>query len=477
MSQATCDIGLVGLGVMGRNFLLNLADHGFSVVGLDRDEAKVARLADERGSKHDVTGTVDIAEFVSALKRPRAVMLLVPAGAPVDAVLEELVPRLDAGDIVLDGGNSHFRDTQRRLERLAEGGVHFAGTGVSGGAEGARHGPCLMPGGPREAYERVEPILTRAAAHVDGEPCVAHLGAGAAGHYVKMVHNGIEYGIMQLIAEAYDLLRRVLAREAGEIAEIFARWRDGPLNSFLVELTADVLTVRDPESGRPLVDLVRDTAQQKGTGRWTSVEALDLQVPTPTIDAAVTARHLSSLAEQRQHAADTLERPELLAEDDPEQLIARIGDALFAAVIVTYAQGFALLHRASAVYEFGVDLGTVARIWRGGCIIRAAVLDDIREALASKADRPNLLLDRGFARLVNSRVDELRKVVAIAVTAGVPAPALSASLAYYDGLRSSHLPANLIQAQRDAFGSHGYERADREGTFHSDWKPQTGGEG
>jgi len=468
-----CDLGLIGLGVMGRNFLLNLADHGFAVAGHDLDGDKVASLEQERDAKHTIVGTDDLDDFVAALKTPRAVMLLVPAGDPVDAVLKDLRPRLARGDVIVDGGNSHFRDTARRLADLATDGIHYLGTGVSGGADGARYGPSMMPGGPREAWERVEPLLTKAAAHVDGDPCVAHLGRGAAGHYVKMVHNGIEYGLMQLIAETYDILRRVYTLDAGEIGDLFARWREGPLAGFLVEITADILKVRDADTGRPLVDLVLDAAHQKGTGQWTSQEALELHVPTPTIDAAVTARNLSSLREQRERAATILDAPERHRAGDVDHAAKQLAGALFAATVLTYAQGFALLHRASDVHEFGLDLATVARIWRGGCIIRAAVLEDIRDTLATGTDQPNLLLHEGFAELVNSRVDEMRETVALAVSAGVPAPAFGASLAYLDGLRSSRLPANLIQAQRDCFGSHRYERIDRDGEFHTDWRGES----
>jgi len=465
-----CEIGLVGLGVMGRNFLLNVAERGFAVAGYDLDGDKVERLKRERPETQTIRATTDLGSFVASLRRPRTVMLLVPAGDPVDAVIRDVAPRLGSGDVLVDAGNSRFRDTDRRAEQLAGDGLMLLGTGVSGGEYGARHGPSIMPGGPTQAYARVEEIFSAAAAKVDGDPCVAHLGSGSAGHYVKMVHNGIEYGLMQLIAEVYDLLRRGLGLEIAELQETFARWREGKLAGYLVEITSEVLGRRDDRTDQPLVDVIEDAARQKGTGKWTSWDAMDLQVPTPTIDAAVAARNLSALKEQRVEIAKQISRPQPRLPDARAKLVPRLEDALHAAMLLTYCQGLALIQRASQVYAYGVDPETVARIWRGGCIIRAAMLEDIRSALRTAPGVENLLLTREIAAAVTSGQGALRRVVGAAASSGVPAPALTASLAYLDGYRSSRLPANLIQAQRDYFGSHTYERIDAGGTFHTDWR-------
>jgi len=470
MGNKRCDLGLIGLGVMGRNFLLNVADHGFSLTGYDLDADKAKQLNKEKSDAHNIHPAGDLADFIAKLRRPRVIMLLVPAGAPVDSVLEQLTPRVDQGDLIIDSGNSHFKDTDRRSDKLEGQGLVFMGMGMSGGEYGARYGPSIMPGGPREAYGRVENILSQAAAQVDGEPCVAYLGKGSAGHYVKMVHNGIEYGIMQLIGETYDLMNRGLGLTAHDLHGIYRSWSSQELASYLVEITSHIFATTDEKTGKPLVEVILDAAKQKGTGKWTEWDATDLQVPTPTIDAAVTMRNLSSLKRERQQAAEQLRGPAAPYGGDQQKFVGQLKDALYSSMILTYAQGMALLRRASTHYGYGLDLATVARIWRGGCIIRAALLEDILSVFNSSPDLPNLLLNRNFAQEVILRQNQLRAVVSAAVQMGLPVPALAASLSYFDGYRSDRLPANLIQAQRDYFGSHTYERSDEEGTFHTQWR-------
>ncbi len=468
MSDRRSAIGMVGLGTMGRNFLLNLADHGHGVAGCDRDASKVDALQRESAGRGIVAST-HLAEMVAQLARPRVVMLLVPAGRIVDQVLEELVPMLSPSDVVIDGGNSHFTDTDRRAAALALKELGYLGVGVSGGAEGARHGPSLMPGGPAAAYTIVEPMLRDAAAKVDEVACVAHLGPGSAGHYVKMVHNGIEYGIMQLIAETYDLLHRGLGLDNDALAEAFGGWADGPLGGFLLDITANIFRQPDLRTGGRLVDVIDDAAGQKGTGMWTSQEALQQQVPTPTIDVAVTMRDLSGDTAVRKILGEVMGRPDTRLDEASPATIAALGDALAVAGIVSYAQGFALLDRGSAARQYGLDLATVARIWRGGCIIRSHVLEDIRAAYARRTNLPHLLADPAMAKLVVAGESSLRSVVAIAARAGIAAPAHAASLAYLDAYRSARLPSNLIQAQRDDFGAHTYRRVDDDGVHHTDW--------
>ncbi|PAP76207.1 NADP-dependent phosphogluconate dehydrogenase [Rubrivirga marina] len=484
--MSTPHLGVVGLGVMGRNLALNALDAGNDVSGTDLGEDAVRGF--EQEAARPVTATTDIGAFLDALPRPRNILVMVPAGPPVDAVLGTLAPKLDEGDLVIDGGNSHFPDTQRRHDEMAQQGLHFFGMGVSGGEEGARLGPSMMPGGPKAPYARVAPVLEGMAAKVDGEPCVAHLGAGASGHYVKMVHNGIEYGLMQLLAEAYDLLKRGAGLGNQRMGDLFSQWNDGELRSYLVEITADILhhpyTVEvDPDeapgdeappegmTGRYLLDYILDTAAQKGTGKWTSQDALDLGVPTPTIDAAVTARYLSALKDERVAASDLLGDPAGRAPGDPEDLVDALGDALLAAFLVTYAQGFALLKRASDAYEFGLDLGTVARVWRGGCIIRADLLETFREAFRADEDLPNLLVAPVVAEKLIGHRGALRRAVGLGTQAGIPTPCLSTALAYLDAYRSAWLPANLVAAQRDYFGAHTFQRTDQDGTFHVQWEP------
>jgi 6-phosphogluconate dehydrogenase len=412
----------------------------------------------------------DLQEFVGLLRRPRALILLVAAGDPVDAVIRELLPLLSPGDLIIDAGNSHFTDTNRRGRFLSGKKLNFLGMGISGGEAGARYGPSLMPGGPRQTYDRVAPILEAAAAHVNGDPCVTYLGPGSAGHYVKMVHNGIEYGLMELIVETYDLLKRGLGLTPAELAPLYDRWNQAELNSFLLEITAKIFSQKDDRTGQPLIDLILDKAKQKGTGMWTSWDAMDLQVGTPTIDVAVVMRDMSGYKEERENAAQVLAGPPPAFPGDRDRFIGQVKNALYAGMIATYAQGMALLQKASATYAYGLDLEAVARIWRGGCIIRAALLEDIRTAYKARADLPNLLMDPRLGQEFLKRQADLREVVKMAATLGLPAPGFMATLSYFDAYRSAVLPANLIQAQRDFFGAHTYERLDAPGTFHTEWE-------
>ncbi len=469
MSNQGCDIGLIGLGVMGRNLALNIADHDFSVGVYNRTTEKTKDFLEKEVGDRKIKGGFKLKEFVGLLKKPRAVILMVSAGDAVDAVIKDLLPLLEPGDQIIDGGNSHFTDTNRRAKQLSEKGLHFIGMGVSGGEYGARHGPSIMPGGPREAYGRIEAIVEAAAAKVNGDPCVTYLGPGSAGHYVKMVHNGIEYAIMELIVETYDLMKRGLGLTPEQQAPIYEAWNQTELDSYLVDITGKIMRRRDDRTGKPLVEVILDQAKQKGTGMWTSWDAMDLQVGTPTIDVAVVMRDLSGYKKEREAAAEVLKGPKLTFGGNRERFIEKLRNALYAGMIVTYAQGMTLLKKASQVYRYGLDLEAVARIWRGGCIIRAALLEDIRSAFKSRPDLPNLLRDQRLGQAFMARQADLRDVVGVAVEMGLPAPAMMASLAYYDAYRSVWLPANLIQAQRDFFGSHTYERVDAEGTFHTEW--------
>ncbi|MDN5213076.1 NADP-dependent phosphogluconate dehydrogenase [Fulvivirgaceae bacterium BMA12] len=461
------DFGMVGLGVMGRNFILNVADHGYSAIGLDTDAQKVEALTAE-GTGKQVEGTVSKEVFVKALKSPRKIMLLVPAGKIVDAVIEDLLPLLDKGDLIIDGGNSFFPDTNRRITYLADKGIHFMGVGVSGGAEGARFGPSIMPGGPKEGYALIEPIFRAVAAKVDEEPCVAHMGNTSAGNYVKMVHNGIEYGLMQLIAETYDVMKRGLGLSNETIGQTFGKWSEGRLKSFLVEITADIFKQKDPLTGEDLVDKILDKAKQKGTGKWTSQNAMDLGMPVPTIDAAVTMRGISALKEQRSQASKVFDqaKPELIAD---EQWADTLEQGLYSAFVITYAQGLAQLSAASLEYSYELNISAVARIWRGGCIIRASLLEHIRKAYERTPALKNLLLDDAFAEILDSSHNGLRSVLKLAIDTGIPVSCLGASLSYFDAFKSEKLPLNLVQAQRDYFGSHTYERTDQQGVFHTEW--------
>jgi 6-phosphogluconate dehydrogenase len=466
--QPGCEIGMVGLGVMGRNFLLNMADRGFPVAGYDKDPAKVQALRAEAGTR-DARGAGDVGSFIALLRRPRAIMLLVPAGPPVDSVIADLLPHLEPGDLIIDAGNSHFIDSDARAKNLTARGIQFLGVGVSGGEEGARNGPSIMPGGPKEAYERVRVVFEAAAAVVNGDPCVTYLGPGSSGHYVKMVHNGIEYGLMQLIAETYDLMKQGLGLDNDELHEFYAGWNEGELEGYLVDITARIFSRTDEKTGRRLVDEIRGVARQLDTGLWTSQSALELQVPTPTIDAAVAMRNLSVLEGERTAASAALPRPVPVYAGDRQVFLRQLGRALYAGALITYAQGLALLKAASQKYGYGLDLSAVARIWRGGCIIRTAVLEHVREAYHDQPGLANLLLDPQVAKKVMAHQEDLRAVVVAAAQLGRPAPGLMTALGYLDGYRSAWLPANLIQAQRDYFGAHTYERLDSPGIFHTEW--------
>jgi 6-phosphogluconate dehydrogenase len=466
MSKA--DIGIIGLGVMGQMLALNMERNGFRVAGYDLDAQKVAAFGER--DELNIVACTDLGAFVEALEKPRRIMLMVPAGKPVDAVIADIRGLLDPDDLLVDGGNSHFTDTERRTEALEAVGIRYIGTGVSGGEYGALWGPAIMPGGQREAWERMQLVLEAIAAKVEGEPCVAYMGPRGAGHYVKMVHNGIEYGDMQLIAEAYDVLRRGLGLTAQELHQVFARWNEGELASYLIEITAEVFAKVDDQTGQPLVDLILDEAKQKGTGKWASQDALDVGAATPTINAAVEARIISAYKDERVAASEVLPGPAPAFEGDVEAFVGAVRDALYVAKICSYAQGFALMRAASTEYGYGLDFGQIAKIWRGGCIIRAALLEDIRAAFAARPDLPNLLMDKGLAAAVIARQGALREVISFAVLNGIPVPALASAAAYYDAYRSARLPANLTQAQRDYFGAHTYRRVDKEGTFHTVWQ-------
>jgi 6-phosphogluconate dehydrogenase len=466
MSKAK--FGMIGLGTMGRSFLLNVAEQDFDAVGYDIDPEKRSLLLEEVEDL-DIAAADNIPNFLEKLARPRNIMLLVPAGPIVDSILGDLTPHLTPGDLVIDGGNSHFSDTERREALLNEKGFEFLGVGVSGGEEGARHGASIMIGGKPDVYERVRPIFEAAAAKVGGEPCAAHVGKGSAGHFVKMVHNGIEYGLMQLIAEAYDLLKRGSEMTSLEIADIFDEWNAGELNSFLIEITADILRKRDDKTGHPLVDLILDTAGQKGTGRWTSQAAMDLGVPIPTIDSAVTMRQISAAKELRIRISEKLSTTNYQLSTEIKENDIR--DALLCAFIVTYAQGFAMLHAASLEKNYELDMVEIAKIWRGGCIIRAALLEDIRRVFAADPALSNLLLSDVFTGALREKRGQLKAFVQFAGAADIPSLAVGASLNYLNAFATGRLPANLIQAQRDYFGAHTYQRIDAEGTFHTaDWQ-------
>ena len=464
-----CELGVTGLATMGANLARNAARNGFPVAVHNRTESRTRELLDRHGDDGELVGTFSAEEFVAALARPRRILVMVKAGPAVDAVLEELAGHLDEGDLLIDGGNSYFEDTVRREEAMTARGLRFLGTGVSGGEEGALNGPSIMPGGSPEAYGLVEQLLTTIAAQVDGVPCCRLVGPGGAGHYVKMVHNGIEYADMQLIAEAYDLLGQGAGMGAAELAEVFEAWNAGDLDSFLIEITAKVLRQVDQASGQPLVDVILDQAEQKGTGRWTVQSALELGVPVTGITEAVFARVLSSQKEQRTAAAKVLPGPGGYQPVAVEQLVDDVRDALYASKVVAYAQGFEQIAAAAEANGWGVELGGLATIWRGGCIIRARFLDRIREAYEVDPGLRNLLFADYFRDAVGQAQDAWRRVIVTAVQLGVPTPAFASSLAYYDGFRRERGPANLLQAQRDFFGAHTYRRTDRPGTFHTLW--------
>ena len=463
-------MGVVGLGVMGASLARNIESKGFPVAGYDLDAAKMKAFTEGPAKGKAIAGMERPEALMAALDRPRRIRMMVPAGPPVDSVIAHLRPHLEGGDILIDGGNSLFTDTDRRCDDLAAAGFRFVGAGVSGGEEGALLGPAIMPGGPREAWDALAEILRAISAKADdGEPCVDYMGPRGAGHYVKMVHNGIEYGDMQLIAETYDLLRRGAGLPVNEIAGVFAEWNRGELRSYLIEITARLLERVDQETGQPLVEVILDEAQQKGTGKWMSQNAFDIGSPIPTVNAAVEARILSSLKKERVAAGRVLGGPRAAPRADAARLIDAARQALYASKITSYAQGMAMLRVASKEYGYGIEPGTVARIWRAGCIIRASLLEDIRKAFSRDPGLVNLLLDDTFRDAIAERQDGWRHVVQTAVGLGVPVPAMAASLAYYDSYRSERLPANLTQAQRDYFGAHTYRRVDRDGVFHTDW--------
>ncbi|MEW5860108.1 MAG: NADP-dependent phosphogluconate dehydrogenase [Cyanobacteriota bacterium] len=462
--------GLIGLAVMGENLALNVERNGFPVSVYNRTAAVTEEFMGTRAKGKNFYAAYTIEDFVKSLARPRKILIMVKAGAPVDAVITQLKPFLEPGDMIIDGGNSLFTDTERRTKELEEAKLGFVGMGVSGGEEGALNGPSLMPGGTQTAYAELQPILTKIAAQVDDGPCVTYIGPGGSGHYVKMVHNGIEYGDMQLIAEAYDLLKNALGLDHNQLHEVFAEWNTTEeLNSFLIEITADIFKFIDPETNLPLVDVIQDAAGQKGTGRWTVQSALELAVPIPTMIAAVNARIMSFYKAERVEASKQLTGPTGKYDGDTKEFINKIRDALYCSKICSYAQGMALLAKASKDLNYDLSLSEIARIWKGGCIIRAGFLDKIKTAFMDNENLPNLLLAPEFRQTILDRQEAWRDVLSVSNKLGIPVPAFSASLDYFDSYRSARLPQNLTQAQRDYFGAHTYERTDKEGLFHTEW--------
>ena len=468
MSNNLFDFGMIGLGVMGRNLLLNTADHGFSVIGFDKDEAKTAALEAAATEGTTVKGVPDLAHMVQQLQRPRKLMMLVPAGKPVDDVIESLLPLVEKGDVIIDGGNSHYTDTLRRVKYLRDKEIHFMGVGVSGGEQGARTGPSIMPGGDVEAYSHVKPLLEAIAAKVNGEPCVAYLGKEGAGHYVKMVHNGIEYAIMQLISESYTLLKHA-GLNNDELHEIFKRWNEGALQSFLVEITADIFLQNDDKTTARLLDVISDKAGSKGTGKWTSQDSMELPVAVSVIDSAVAMRTVSGYKEERIKAAALYNESGAAITVSTDEWIKQVHDALYFGTILSYAQGLAMLYQASKELAMDIPLPDAVSVWRGGCIIRSTLLETFTQAYRNSPDLSNILLDPGVASIVKSAESNTRAVVAQAALSGVSAAALMSSLAYFDAYRSERMATNLIQAQRDYFGAHTYQRTDIPGTFHTEW--------
>ena len=463
------DIGLIGLAVMGQNLALNMERNGFGVVVYNRTGSTTTAFIEGPASGKNITATYTLQDLFASLKKPHVIIIMVKAGAPVDEVIAQMEPYLEPDDLIVDGGNSHFQDTDRRSKEMEAKAIHYMGVGISGGEEGALWGPSIMPGGPREAYNHVEPILKSIAANVNNEPCVTYLGPRGSGHFVKMVHNAIEYGDMQLIAEAYDILHRGLGLSDEELHKVFARWNKGPLSSYLIEITANIFTYMDDKTKRPLVEIILDQAEQKGTGRWTIEAALEMGVPVPTLNASVEARILSACKSERMEAAKLFALPVRTYKDSRDAFVNEVGDALYVSKICSYAQGMALLRRASQEYNYNLDFSEIARIWRGGCIIRARFLDDVRVALKENPNLSNLLIAPFFREEVLSRYTAWQRVVKTSIELGIPTPGMSASLAYFDSYRSLRLPANLIQAQRDYFGAHTYRRVDQEGIFHTKW--------
>jgi 6-phosphogluconate dehydrogenase len=463
-------IGVVGLAVMGKNLALNIESRGYSVAVFNRSYEKTEEFLQKEAKGKNFAGAQTVEEFVHSLEKPRKILLMVKAGAATDATIESLKPYLEEGDILIDGGNTFFQDTIRRNKELETAGFHFIGTGVSGGEEGALKGPSIMPGGKKEAYELVQPILEAISATVEGDPCCTYIGPNGAGHYVKMVHNGIEYGDMQLICEAYFIMKNVLGMDAQELHQVFAEWNKGELDSYLIEITADIFSKVDEETGKPMVDVILDTAGQKGTGKWTSQNALDLGVPLPIITESVFARFISAMKEERVKASKTLEGPQVKPfEGNKEELIEAVRQALYMSKICSYAQGFAQMRAASEEYDWNLNYGEIAMIFRGGCIIRAQFLQKIKEAYDREPQLANLLLDPYFMEIVQSYQHALRKVLSLAIERGIPVPSFASAIAYFDSYRTETLPANLLQAQRDYFGAHTYQRVDKEGVFHTNW--------
>ncbi len=465
----TYNYGMIGLGVMGRNLLYNIAENGFSIAGFDLDIQKINDTQENAAEGMKVIGTDSLEQFVSHLESPRKIILMVPAGSPVDTVLENITPLLSKGDIVIDAGNSYFKDTDRRVKNLATIGLHFMGMGVSGGEKGARFGPSIMPGGDMEAFHSVRPMLEAIAAKVNGEACTDYMGKDAAGHYVKMVHNGIEYAAMQLISEAYDLLKQGADLTNDQLYEVFKEWNDGELNSFLIEITRDIFQQKDPMTGGFLVDQILDKAGSKGTGKWTSEEALELGVAIPAIDAAVASRTLSSYKAERVEASSLYAKPEISKPEDPKLFIKEVGDALFLSILISYTQGLSLLVKASEEYQFQIPLKAVVKIWRGGCIIRSSLLEKFYEVYTVNPNLSNILLSNDIAEIVNSKITALRKTVSFSTGNGISTLGMQTVLAYFDAYTTKDLPINLIQAQRDYFGAHTYQRKDQEGIFHTQW--------
>jgi 6-phosphogluconate dehydrogenase len=474
MANPVFDFGMIGLGTMGCNLLLNMADNHFAVIGFDINRAKAEEFEASANPGTIVKGVFELRSLTAQLKKPRKIMMLVPAGKPVDDVINNLLPLLDKEDIIIDGGNSHYTDTLRRIHFLQEKGIHFMGMGISGGEMGARTGPSIMPGGDEKAWQEVKPILEAVSAKVNGEPCVAYMGNAAAGHYVKMVHNGIEYALMQLISEVYDILKRGAGLNNDALHDVFKKWNNGDLKSFLLEITADIFKQIDPDTGKMLVDMILDKAGAKGTGKWTSQDAMDLAVPIPTIDAAVAMRNISVYKEERITAAELYGSTIPSIDPDKEKFTGQLQDAFFFATIICYAQGFALLHKASSELKMNIHLPDVVKIWRGGCIIRSGLLDDFYSVFKKEPALPNLLLNKEIAVLLKTKEKNLRGIIQQAAAMKIPIAGFSTALAYFDAYCSEQLPTNLIQAQRDYFGAHTYQRIDRKGIFHNEWQPSPG---
>lgn len=461
--------GIIGLGTMGRNLLLNMADHNFNVAGHDKDEQKIELLKKESAGKTNVKGFSKANDFIASLQKPRAIMVLVPAGKIVDNVIQELTPLLDKGDLIIDGGNSHFTDTNRRVLELKEKGLHFFGMGISGGEEGARKGPSMMPGGDQEAYKVVQPIFEAVAAKVKGDPCVTYIGPGASGHFVKMVHNGIEYGIMQLIAETYEMMKKGLNLPDEKIHSVFKQWSEGRLKSFLIEITRDILAFKANGSDHLLVHDIKDEAKSKGTGKWTSQVAMDLVTPLTVIDSAVSMRDMSKYKSLRTQAASAYGQEKVKLSFSPEESIQALEVALYFSTIMAYAQGMHLLSQASVEFKYDLKMDRIALIWRGGCIIRSVFLEDMYQAYKKDARLPHLLLDQEIRKTISSLLAGTRSIISAAITSGIAMPAHAAAISYFDSFKSERMPSNLIQAQRDYFGAHTYELIGKEGVFHTQW--------